>query len=39
MPGVTQSQRTNNLRTGLLLAAIALLFFLVVILKYYWLNN
>ena len=32
------AQRIHNLRTGILLGAIALCFFLVVIAKYYWLN-
>ena len=32
------AQRIHNLRTGLLLGAIALLFFVGVIAKYYWLK-
>ncbi len=31
----TPQQRTNNVRTGLVLAALAMTFFLVVIVKYY----
>mgnify|MGYP001579871828 CR=1 FL=1 len=32
-------QRIHNLRTGIVLGAIALFFFLGVIAKYYWLNS
>jgi hypothetical protein len=39
MPGITQTQRRSNLRTGLVLGAIALSFFLAVVVKYYWLNG
>jgi len=39
MPEVTKGRRNANLRTGLVLGAVALLFFLAVIFKYYWLNH
>jgi len=39
MPEATKGQRNANLRTGLVLGAVALFFFLAVIVKYYWLNN
>ncbi|MFM9968524.1 MAG: cytochrome oxidase small assembly protein [Burkholderiales bacterium] len=39
MAGVTQAQRSNNLRTGLTFGAIALTFFLAIVAKYYWLNS
>jgi hypothetical protein len=37
--GTTEIQRRNNLRTGLVLAAIAISFFVAVMVKYYWLNS
>jgi hypothetical protein len=39
MPGATEIQRRNNLRTGLVLGGVALSFFLAVVAKYYWLNG
>jgi len=38
MPQNPDAQRIHNLRTGIVLGAIALSFFLGVIAKYYWLN-
>jgi hypothetical protein len=38
MVQIPDAQRTQNLRTGIVLGAVALFFFLAVIAKYYWLN-
>jgi hypothetical protein len=39
VPGISETQRKNNLRTAMVLAAIATTFFIAVMLKYYWLNS
>ena len=39
MTGATQTQHSKNRFTGLVMGAIALSFFLAVVLKYYWLNG
>lgn len=39
MPDISKGQRNANLRTGLVLGAVALFFFLAVIFKYYLLKH
>jgi hypothetical protein len=39
VPGVSETQRRNNFRTAMVLAAIATSFFVAVMIKYYWLNS